>query len=65
MLDKTVYLCRHIVESPGVVLPHDECGSCGIIKATGYFGQTTKRDPCPDCIANGVYVKVNGKWQKA
>lgn len=64
-LDRTVYLCRHMVESPGIVLPHDGCGGCGTIKATGYFGQTTKRDPCPDCIANGIYVKVSGKWQKA
>lgn len=65
MLGQAIHFCRHRVEQPGVLVPHDECDGCGIIKATGHFGQTTKRDPCPDCIANGVYVKVNGKWEKA
>jgi hypothetical protein len=43
----------------------DGCNNCGIIQKTEHLGKTTKRDPCPDCIANGVWVKTNGKWEKA
>lgn len=64
MLNKTVYLCRHIVWSPRIILPHNGCGSYGIIKETGHFGQTTKKEPCPDCIANGIHVKVNRKFRR-
>lgn len=65
MVSKLMHRCRHVVETPGDLVELDGCGNCGVVQKTNWCGQTTKRDPCPDCIANGVWIKVEGKWEKA
>ncbi|KAL4935471.1 hypothetical protein BDV06DRAFT_217403 [Aspergillus oleicola] len=64
LIETIEHLCRHRVDSPGRLRELDGCNNCGIVKKTEHLGKTTKRDPCPDCIANGTYVKIDGSWKK-
>ena len=57
--------CGHRIDSPGSVIELNGCNNCGNVQSTRHLGKTTKRDPCPDCIANGVWVKTDGKWDVA
>ncbi|KAL4888231.1 hypothetical protein BDV59DRAFT_147349 [Aspergillus ambiguus] len=65
LIDTIEYLCRHRDDSPGTIIELDGCKRCGIVKKEKHMGKTTKRDPCADCIAKGLWVKKNGKWEKA
>jgi hypothetical protein len=65
LIETTEHLCRDRIDSPGRILELDGCKNCGIIQKTQYLGKSTKRDPCPDCIAKGTWVKIDGKWKKA
>lgn len=65
LMTRIVHRCQHVIDSPGDVVEYNNCGKCGNIVKTSYLGQTTRRDPCLDCISRGVWVQVNGTWQKA
>ncbi|KAL3456785.1 hypothetical protein BJX64DRAFT_293793 [Aspergillus heterothallicus] len=57
--------CGHRIDKPADIRELNGCKDCGVIKQTNHLGKTVKRDPCPDCVANGVWVKNNGKWKEA
>ncbi|KFY05242.1 hypothetical protein O988_00154 [Pseudogymnoascus sp. VKM F-3808] len=65
LMERVVHRCQHVIDSPGSVIEYNGCGKCGTVQKTTWLAQTTKRDPCPDCIDNGVWIKVQGKWVKA
>lgn len=45
---------------------YENCGNCGTVRHTSYLGQTTKKDPCADCVDNGLWFKnEDGAWKKA
>ncbi|KAB8213468.1 hypothetical protein BDV33DRAFT_60612 [Aspergillus novoparasiticus] len=64
LIETIEHLCRHRVDSPGRIRELNGCNNCGVIQKTEHLGKTTKRDPCPDCIASGTYVKSNGVWKR-
>ncbi|KAJ5883187.1 uncharacterized protein N7473_010073 [Penicillium subrubescens] len=64
LVETIEHLCHHRVDCPGTIREWKGCNNCGIIKEKAHLGKLTKRYPCPDCIANGVWVKKNGKWDK-
>lgn len=64
LIETTEHRCGHRIDAPGRVMELNNCNSCGIIQKTEHLGKTTKRDPCSDCIANGIWVKRNGKWER-
>jgi hypothetical protein len=64
LIETIKHRCGCRIDSRGTVKELDGCNKCGIIKKNAYLAQLTKRYPCPDCIANGVWVKKNGKWEK-
>ncbi|KAJ5597781.1 hypothetical protein N7537_007865 [Penicillium hordei] len=65
LIETVEHRCGCRIDSPGSVIELNGCNNCGIIKRTQQMGKMTKRDPCPDSIANGFWVKRNGKWEKA
>lgn len=65
LIDSTRHVCGHTIDSPGTVMALDGCNKCGNIVRTQHMGKSTKRDPCPNCKANGAYVQRDGKWEKA
>ncbi|EER37832.1 predicted protein [Histoplasma capsulatum H143] len=64
LMTRIVHRCHHVIDSLGDIVEYQDCGNCGTVVKTSYLGQTTKRDPCPDCIARGAWVKVQGQWQR-
>jgi len=66
LIHKTSFRCGHDLDAPARTVPYQGCGGCGIVRKVEHLGKTTKREPCDDCIADGVWVKnAQNKWTKA
>ncbi|KAM5505900.1 hypothetical protein McaMca56_000548 [Microsporum canis] len=61
--NKIIFGCSHVLETPGSLVPNG-CGSCGIEKGINdNIASLTKRDPCDDCQAKGLWARTpGGKW---
>ncbi len=65
MVPSVKYVCQHVIrDQPITLIEWEKCGNCGVMKVgPEYFGQSTKRVPCDDCIAKDAWVKdAQGKW---
>lgn len=65
LIPRTKHRCSHVVDQTEIRKEYQNCGNCGIVKLVSHLGETTKRDPCLDCIENRVWVKVGGVWERA
>jgi len=57
LIPRTKHRCGHVVDQSGTRKEYENCGDCGTVKHTLYLGQTTKKDPCADCVENELWVK--------
>jgi len=60
LIPRTKHRYGYVVDQTRTCKEYENCGNCGIVKHTSYLGQTTKKDPCTDCVENGLWVKVEG-----
>jgi hypothetical protein len=50
LVPRITYICGDTLDEPAFLIEWEDCGNCGQMKAgPDYLGQTTKREPCPDC----------------
>lgn len=66
-VSKRNFLCGHVLETLGSLVPEKGCGGCGIEKVekgeNNDIGSSHVHSPCDDCLAKDLWAQgKNGKW---
>lgn len=66
LIHRRRYRCGDFSDEPGVLVELNGCNNCGQQQGQSFLGQTTLKDPCPDCVESRRWYKnKEGKWMKA